>query len=81
MIYYSKEVVEMAKGNAINKPQPACKYCLRAVLTADSSVILCRKRGSVSADDSCRRFKYDPLKRQPGGLPEFGEYTAEQFQL
>ena len=71
----------MARNRAINKPQPACKYCTLAVVTADEKVILCRKRGSVSGDDFCRKFKYDPLKRQPGSLPEFGEYTADQFVL
>ena len=71
----------MARNKAINKPQPACKYCANAVLTADESVLLCRKMGSVLPEDSCRRFKYDPLKRQPGSLPEFGNYTLDQFVL
>ena len=71
----------MARNKAINKPQPACKYCLKAVLTPDKEVILCPKKGSVSADDSCRRFKYDPLKRQPGGVPELGEFSMEHFTL
>ncbi|MBQ5810425.1 MAG: hypothetical protein IIW23_02470 [Clostridia bacterium] len=71
----------MSINKAINKPQPACKYCSRAIITADSGVILCRKRGSVSVDDSCRRFKYDPLKRQPGTMPELGSFTADQFIL
>lgn len=71
----------MARNKAINKPQPSCKYCRNAVLTADRDVILCPKKGSVLADDSCRRFKYDPLKRQPGAVPELGEYSIEQFTL
>jgi len=71
----------MARNRAFKKIEPACKYCARSVMTEDDSVILCAKKGAVSASDSCRRFKYDPLKRQPGSLPELGKYTADQFTL
>ena len=27
--------------------------------------MVCRRKGPVSADGSCRRFRYDPLKRIP----------------
>lgn len=27
--------------------------------------MVCRRKGPVSADGSCRRFRYDPLKRVP----------------
>ena len=71
----------MARNKVINKPQPACKYCSSAVVTADASVILCRRKGNVMPEDSCRRFKYDPLKRQPGSMPELGNFTYDQFVL
>ena len=71
----------MARNRAFNKPEPACKYCLRSQRTEDDTIILCPKKGVVLAEDSCRRFKYDPLKRQPGNMPELGNYTADQFEL
>ena len=27
--------------------------------------MFCKRKGPVSADGSCRRFRYDPLKRIP----------------
>lgn len=42
-----------------------CKYCERANTLSDPDVMLCKKRGVVSAGDCCRRFRYDPLKRVP----------------
>lgn len=71
----------MPRSKVLKSFVPACKYCKRAKLTEDESVILCQKHGSVTPDDSCRRFKYDPLKRQPGHISDLPEYTADQFVL
>ena len=30
--------------------------------------MVCRRKGPVSADFSCRRFRYDPLKRVPEAI-------------
>jgi hypothetical protein len=39
----------------------------------DEDTVACRRKGPVPAEGSCRRFKYDPLKRIPerphAGLP------------
>jgi hypothetical protein len=44
--------------------EPRCAYCTRGT-QLDEEKILCLKRGIVSCGDSCRAFRYDPLKRVP----------------
>ncbi|MBQ2676261.1 MAG: hypothetical protein IJN31_08535 [Peptococcaceae bacterium] len=65
-------------GNNIN---PACGYCAHGVLAEDRVSVLCRKKGIVSCDYKCRRFKYDPLKRIPKIAPELMQFDAEDFAL
>ncbi len=43
---------------------PRCAYCSHGA-TLDEDHIMCIKKGIVSAAGSCRRFRYDPLKRVP----------------
>ena len=54
------------------KIERACAYCARAA-RIDDDTVACRRKGPVPAEGSCRRFKYDPLKRSPerphAGLP------------
>lgn len=42
-----------------------CKYCEHASPIVSDSKMVCPKYGVVSADYKCRRFVYDPLKRDP----------------
>ncbi|MBE6614464.1 MAG: hypothetical protein E7631_04075 [Ruminococcaceae bacterium] len=42
-----------------------CKYCEHASGLSDPDRMLCRKHGVVEAGGCCRRFVYDPLKREP----------------
>jgi len=44
--------------------EPHCAYCAHGA-QLDGESILCRKRGIVAPGDSCRAFRYDPLKRVP----------------
>ncbi len=43
-----------------------CRYCEYARLLLDENQMLCEKKGVVDAGYHCRRFCYDPLKRDPG---------------
>lgn len=43
---------------------PRCAYCQRGT-PLDGDKVMCVKKGIVSAAGSCRRFRYDPLKRVP----------------
>ena len=44
--------------------EPRCAYCKRGEPVSEEEV-MCLKKGIVSADGSCRAFRYDPLKRVP----------------
>lgn len=63
-----------------NKNAPACKYCLFSSHLAEDDY-LCKFRGVLKSDDDCRRFKYDPLKREPKGRPKLEKYTEKDFSL
>jgi hypothetical protein len=42
-----------------------CRFCERATLINDEDNVLCSVKGIVFADYCCRKFSYDPLKREP----------------
>lgn len=63
------------------KVQPACSYCKYAKITADAKQILCLKRGPVSADSHCRKYRYNPLQRIPAPVPFLPHYNEEAFSL
>ena len=42
-----------------------CKYCEKAKSLSDCDTVLCDVYGVVAASHKCRRFSYDPLKREP----------------
>ena len=47
-------------------PEDICRFC-RSASTADTpGRMLCKHRGEVSEDFSCRKVEYDFLKRDPG---------------
>lgn len=59
-----------------------CSLCVHAGQTCGEQM-LCAKRGFVSPDGSCRRFRYDPLKRVPSRLREkdFSQFSEDDFKL
>ena len=60
----------------------SCTYCRFATKLNDEQV-LCAKKGVVSIDLSCRKFRYDPCKRIPvkAKALDFSQYTEEDFKL
>lgn len=60
----------------------ACAYCIHGA-KIDEDIILCAKKGIKMPDDSCRKFKYDPLKRTPKKAKplDFSKYDTEDFSL
>ncbi|MEI6578939.1 MAG: hypothetical protein WCN92_05680 [Eubacteriales bacterium] len=60
---------------------PACTYCVHGRLSPDKLSVLCIKKGVMLPTSSCRRFIYDPLKRQPQRLPRLPKFNAEDFEL
>ena len=64
------------------KIEPSCSYCVYAANLANEQ-ILCSKKGVVSPDGKCVRFRYDPIKRipvKPKAL-DFSKYNDEDFSL
>ena len=77
--YHIKGVVDMLFKK---KMERSCSYCSLAT-TLPNGEILCIKRGVVSPDIKCRKFKYDPCKRippRPKAL-DFDKYQQEDFSL
>ncbi len=66
----------------IGNQEPRCEYCKNGKLSADGKMILCSKMGVLNKDFSCRKFKYDPLKRTPENRSvEFMKFSSEDFKL
>lgn len=62
-----------------NNITPSCEYCLYCVKKKGSSMV-CRY-GLPSRDKVCKKYSYDPLKREPKVLPKMREFTADDFKL
>ena len=50
-----------------NFVEPACRYC--------------QHRGVVAPYDSCRKYRYDPLRRVPSRQPVLPQYDQSDFEL
>lgn len=46
-----------------------CEKCEFSVGICDDFYVLCKKKGVVPGGHYCRKFVYDPLKRDPGKIP------------
>lgn len=64
------------------KIERSCTYCLHGACLEDGA-ILCAKKGLKTMEDSCRRFRYDPCKRQPQKAKalDFSKYDSQDFSL
>lgn len=71
----------MSKKIIGEKIEPKCKYCLHGKPTPDKKNILCTYCGLPDTEDSCKKFKYDPLKREPHHSAQLAEFTADDFKL
>lgn len=60
----------------------SCAYCTYGT-EIDGDKILCIKKGVVSAETPCWKFKYDPCKRVPvkAKALDFKKYDDEDFSL
>lgn len=64
------------------KIETSCHYCIRGTIMEDGFV-LCGKRGVLSEQENCRKFKYDPCKRIPVKAKplDFSQYNDHDFSL
>ena len=64
------------------KQEHSCSYCIHATQINDGE-FQCSKKGTVTAENSCWRFSYDPCKRVPvkPKAPNFTQYSVDDFSL
>jgi hypothetical protein len=64
------------------KMPKSCVYCTHGTKLNEDQV-LCVKKGVVSIEGKCRKFRYDPCKRIPPRpkMPDFSQYSSEDFTL
>lgn len=62
--------------------EPRCAYCARGAAAGEREVV-CPRKGVVSADYRCSRFRYDPLRRTPPRPVKLktGALSEEDFRI
>jgi len=60
---------------------PACGYCAHGRPDIDAQKVYCLKRGIMEPRDSCEKFAYDPIRRNPAAPPGPQKFTKEDFEL
>lgn len=59
-----------------------CALCEHGTQLQNVNHVLCRKKGVVLATYRCRKFAYDPLKREPKRISVLNSgYTPEDFSI
>lgn len=62
--------------------EPKCQYCLFGTSVPESDTVLCPKKGVLDKDASCKKFRYDALKRIPKQqTPEMSSFSESDFSL
>ncbi|MCL2014312.1 MAG: hypothetical protein FWG69_04915 [Oscillospiraceae bacterium] len=61
--------------------EPACGVCELSIKTDSGTAIFCKRHGLVSETASCKKFKYDPVKRIPVPSMPLPIYDEEDFSL
>ena len=70
------------KKKFINKNiTPKCEYCIHSTDFSDNSEKLCKYKGIVENSNSCRKFKYDILKRKPQKQNISKDYQEYQLYI
>lgn len=64
------------------KIERSCLYCTCSTKLNEDQM-LCIRRGIVSADNKCRKFRYDPFKRIPAKPKalDLSKYDGDDFSL
>lgn len=62
-----------------NNVPPRCDYC-RYYKKNSSGEPSC-PYGFKTVGDTCKKYVYDPLKREPQSMPTIPKFTADDFKL
>ncbi len=71
----------MKSGFFSKSVEPSCSYCRYGVLCRGTDTVVCEKKGLTRADEFCRRFRYDPIKRQPKKIRVIEKISGEEFKI
>lgn len=71
----------MALKGFNKKLQKSCMWCTHGRKSDYGEDVFCKKHGVTTRADSCRHYKYDPLKRTPQKQSASGYYSADDFSL
>lgn len=74
-------VIELKKLFNKKDVTPACSYCAHGRFAPNNESVLCMKKGVVDLDFSCKKFKYDPLKRKPLRPRAIEKFEEADFAL
>ena len=62
--------------------EPQCAHCEYAEISKDSDVAVCRKIGGImQLTSNCKKFRYDPLKREPKAINLTSDFDKSDFEL
>lgn len=68
-MFFFKKKKPKAFGNNI---EPSCSYCR---YIHNGNCVLGK------GDKVCKKYEYDPLKREPSESPSLGDFSADDFML
>lgn len=71
----------MSKKGFNKKLVHRCEYCIYGKVSSFENEVLCTKKGITNVDDSCRHYKYNPLKREPKRIKIDKDFSFEDFSL
>ena len=62
--------------------EPRCEYCKHGTAFGEGE-IGCIKLGITSNGESCPKFRYNPIKREPEKQMrvDYSKFTSEDFEL
>ena len=60
---------------------PACSLCEYGRWDGSHTAVLCKEKGVMQPDGHCRRFRYDPFRREPRRRPSLPEYDPKDFEI
>lgn len=68
----------MSKKND-NEYAKICLFCEKATKLSGDDNMLCKIKGVVAEDHTCRKFVYDHLKRVPNSKPQLLKLSKEDI--
>lgn len=74
-------MIILAKSLFNKDISPACLYCEHGRFFEQTNEVFCLKKGVTDPTDSCRKFRYDVLKRTPKRIVTNDDFKPEDFEL